>query len=107
MISLVLQDLNLLKPLNRLLQNPIKSCSKLSCQLGDITDRIDKLQVGQRTTTKMNKTLWREVAVTMANELYKSEDKLIACHRKEADNDFLTAFIGELKDKVQVRIFYW
>ena len=51
----------------------------------------------------MNKTLWREVAVTTANELYKSEDKLIACHRKEADNDFLTAFIGELKDKVQVQ----
>ena len=88
------------------MQNPIKSCSKLSCQLGDITDRIDKLQVGQRTTTKMNKTLWREVAVTMANELYKSEDKLIACHRKEADNDFLTAFIGELKDKVQVKTFF-
>ena len=66
--------------------------------------RIDKLQIGQRTTTKMNKTLWREVAVSTASELYKTDEKLITCHRKEADNDFLTAFIGELKDKVQVRL---
>ena len=52
----------------------------------------------------MNKTLWREVAVSIANELYKTDEKVITCHRKEADNDFLTAFIGELKDKVQVRV---
>ena len=52
----------------------------------------------------MNKTLWREVAVSTASELYQTDQKLITCHRKEADNDFLTAFIGELKDKVQVRV---
>ena len=52
----------------------------------------------------MNKTLWREVAISTASELYKTDEKLITCHRKEADNDFLTAFIGELKDKVQVGI---
>ena len=84
-----------------------QSCAKLSCQLNDMVERIDKLQVGQRQTNKMNKNLWREVAIQMARELYITDDKLIACHRKEADNDFLTAFIGELKDKVQVRSDTW
>jgi len=78
-----------------------QSCAKMSCQMSDMVERIDKLQVGQRQTIKMNKTLWREVAITAARESYANNDKLIACHRKEADNDFLTAFIGELKDKIQ------
>ena len=88
------------------------SCAKLSCQPNQLAERIEKMTLNLRQTTKDSKNFTRELAVLCAKELLLSSetlgnDKLITLHRKDMGPDFLGTCAGELQSLTKVRNIYY
>ena len=82
------------------------ACAKMSCQSHQLSDRIDKMSLNVRQTTKDVRNFTRELAEFTAKQLENDaknlNEKIIRHHRKDVGPEFLTACADKLKHLVDV-----
>ena len=78
------------------------ACAQLSCQPGQLSERIEKMSLNLRQSQKELKNLTREIADFSAQELIREigNEKLLKLHRKDVGPDFLTSAAEKLKHLV-------